>query len=100
MGPVFTEIIFPKKPKPAISVPNKGDYKIDYWVVGEPPYKSLYVQCPICYFSFRLATVLDEETLDAFIKDYPQIYFNSAIRDCPDREHHGKEQWHQTHLLK
>lgn len=98
MGSLFTEIIFPPIPKKEVVV-ETNDYRIDYWIVGDPPHKTLYVQCPVCYFSFRLATVLDEASLEKYIHDMPQVYFNAAIRDCPDKANHGKETWHQ-HLKK
>jgi len=95
MEPLFTEIIFPSKPKPASIIADGEDYRIEHWIGGEPPYKALYVQCPVCFYPFRLATVLDEETLEAYMKEFPLIYFNSAIRDCPDKANHWKEPWHK-----
>jgi hypothetical protein len=91
---VFTQIIFPPLPKPVEPIIT-GDNLIEYWITTEGSYQALYVQCPICYTAFRLATVMNETALIEYIKAYPQMYFNSAIRECPDKDTHGTEQWHR-----
>ncbi len=98
MGKLFTEIIFPPKPKPIVDH-SKEDLHFDYWIVGTAQDKALYIQCPVCFFGVRVATVLDEKAIVEYIERFPAIYFNAAIRECPERDQHGSQPWHQ-HLQK
>jgi len=94
MDNVFTQIIFPPKPRQELVIKSSGDKDIDYWVVAEESHKALYVQCPICYTSFRLAMVMNEAALKEYINRYPDMYYNAAIRECPEKDKHGQQVWH------
>jgi hypothetical protein len=97
MPDTFTQIIFPPNPKQeiVIKVPDNNQH-VECWIIGEESHKVLYVQCPICYHSFKLATVMNEPALKEYIDRYPHMYYNAAIRECPEKDKHGSQVWHKV----
>lgn len=96
MCETFTQIIFPPLERVKVEPKPVTDKHVNYWIVGSGAYKSLYIQCPICYNSYQLTLVSNEDALKSYIEDYPEMYFNAAIRECPDHETHGSKVWHRV----
>ncbi len=79
----FAQIIFPTTPK---IVSRKSDF--DFWIVGFGDCKQLMVKCPICLHTYSLQSVVDEHLMKKNLREYEVYYYNTVVRNCPQKVNH------------
>ena len=74
----FRQIIFPSI--------KKDLYYFDYWIIYTKNELELYVKCPICFYTYKLDTFKNEESIKKSIDGFEPYYYRKVIRCCPHHQ--------------